>query len=87
MVGVIDVGDLGFADLGFGGAGVVEELVDLMGADVAEDAAVLYGVPEPVGAAAASASVAVALNDLVRGDVDGLDDAADGSGLDEPRLP
>src|ERR1700751_3270019 len=54
-----------------------------MGADVAENAAILHWIPEPVRTATASACVSGVLDDLVRSDIDGLDDAADGSGLDE----
>ena len=54
-----------------------------MRADVAEDAAVLLGIPEPVGPAGAAAGVAVLLGDLVGRDVDGLDHLADGALLDQ----
>ena len=84
---MVDIGDLRGDDVGLGGAGVVEELIDLMGADVAEDAAVKGWVPEPVGAGGGSSVVLLAgaerLLDLVGGDVDGLNDTADGTGVDE----
>src|SRR5208283_2643867 len=78
-----DVGDLRFHDVGLPGAGVEQELVDLVRTDVAEDAAVLVGIPEPSGSGRAAAGVAMALNNLVGGDVDGLDDLADGTLLDQ----
>ena len=52
MLRMTHVGDLRLGDLGLGRAGVVEELIDLVRADVAEDAAVLHRVPEPVRPAA-----------------------------------
>src|ERR1017187_2634093 len=46
VIFVADVGDLGRDDLRLSGAGVEEELIDLVGADVAENATVFLGVPE-----------------------------------------
>ena len=44
MLRMIDVGDLRFSYLGFGRAGVEEELVDLVRADIAEDATELHRI-------------------------------------------
>ena len=78
------VRDLRLRDLSALRAGVEEELIDLMRADVAEDAAVLHIVVEPGGPAAKSAAVrARLLVDLVGCDVDGLNHLADRALLDE----
>ena len=52
------IGDLRLDDLGLGRAGVEEELVDLVRADVAENAAVLVGIPEPLRPARCPARIA-----------------------------
>ena len=54
-----------------------------MGADVAEDAAVLVGIPEPLWPRRSAAGVAATLHDLVGRNVDGLNHLADGALLDE----
>ena len=78
------IGDLRLDDLSLLRAGVEEELVDLVRADIAEDAAVLIGVPEPIRAVPVPPPASpCALDDLVRRDVDGLNDFADGALLDE----
>ena len=78
-----NIGNLRLDDFGMSGASVEEKLVDLVGADIAEDAAVLIRVPEPFRPARAAASIAMTLDDLVGCDVDGLDDFADGALLNE----
>jgi hypothetical protein len=83
MIGMAHVGDLRLDNFGVFRSRVEEELVDLVRADVAEDAAVLVGVPEPLGAAGSAACVAMPLNDLMGRNVDGLNDFADGALLDE----
>src|SRR3569833_241318 len=83
MIGMADIGDLRRHDLGFGRAGIEQELVDLVRADIAKDAAILDIFPEPARARDAAAIVAGALDDLMRRDVDRLDDLADGAGLDQ----
>src|SRR5262249_41875397 len=84
-VRVVDIGDLGGYDFSRSGAGVVQELVNLVGSDVAEDAGKLLVVPEPVGARRSAAGVPSGdpLLYLVGCNVDGLDDLADRSLLDQ----
>src|ERR1039458_9087475 len=48
-----------------------------MRAKVAENSAILIRVPEPIGPSSASTRVATMLGDLVRSDIDGLDDFTD----------
>ncbi len=57
-------------------AGEMQELLDLVRGDVGEDAAVGRGVEEPVGARGGVQAVRAEARDV--------DDAADGSGLDQP---
>jgi len=83
MLRVRDIGNLGFADFGVVASGEVKKLIDLVRADVAKNATVFFGLPEPVRACCAAAIVSGLLHDLMRRDVDGLDDATDGAGLNE----
>src|SRR5690242_6717219 len=79
-----DVRDLRAHDLGGLAAGIEEELIDLVGADVAQDAAVLDIVVEPRRPTTEPSAVqAGALVDLMRRDVDGLDHFPDGALADE----
>src|SRR5579875_3806383 len=74
-------------DFRFGAACIEEELIELVRADVAKNAAVLHVIPEPIRPAAIGAGAAHGaagfLDDLVWGNVDGLDDSADGAILDQ----
>ena len=83
MIGMAHIGDLRLRDLGFGRSRVEQKLVHLVRANVAENSAVLFRIPEPVRPARAAARDTAALKDLVRRNVDGLDDLADGALLDE----
>src|SRR5271168_5219150 len=83
MLGMSDVGDLRGNDFGFGRAGVIQKLIDLMRADVAKDSAVKVRVPEPLGTSGATTCIAVPLNYLVWSDVDGLNYATDRAGLNQ----
>src|SRR5262245_13527349 len=76
-VGMAKIGDLCGDNLCCRGAGAINELIDLMRTDIAEDAAELLVVPEPVGPAAAAASQAPLLEDLMGREIDGLNDFAD----------
>ena len=60
---------------------VVQELVDLMRADVAQNTAVLLRMPEPLRPAAPATCITGFLHYLVRRDVDRLDHLADGARL------
>ena len=75
VVGMIHVCNLGCRNRGRGRAGVVNELVRLMRADVAKDAAVLGRVPKPIGTAGGV--------QLMGRDVDGLHNFADCAVLDQ----
>ena len=72
---MVVVCNLGVHDPGILRAGVEQELLDLVAADVAQDAAVLFLFKEP-GRARGRAQA-------VRPHADDLHHAADGSGLDE----
>ena len=72
---MVVIGDGGVDDLRLAGAGVVQELLELMAADVGEDAARLFARPEPIGPAGRRAAV--------RPETDHLHHAADGAALDE----
>ena len=52
------------------GPGIEQELIDLVRADVAQNAAVLLRVPEPIGASAPPPASPLFLEDLVRCDVE-----------------
>jgi hypothetical protein len=75
MVGVGIVGNLGVQDLGIGGARIVQELLDLVAADIAQDAAVLLALKEP--------SRALGLAQAVRGEIDHLEDAPNPALVDQ----
>src|SRR5215469_7298511 len=83
IIRVPDIGDLRLHNLCLCRSSVEKELIDLVRANVAEDSAVLVRVPEPVGPARAAAGDPAVLEDLVRRDVDGLDNFADRALMDE----
>ena len=74
-VGIVEIGDLARYHFCLGAAGEEQELLDLMRADVAQDAAVAGLLIEPVRP--------LVVADAVRSETDGRDNAADGAGLDQ----
>jgi len=74
---------LRFRDFGLLRAGIKKKLIDLVRTDVAENSAVLIGIPEPFGARRAAAGIAAALNDLMWRDIDGLNHFTDRALLDQ----
>ena len=75
-LGMGEVPDLARHDLGLGGTREEQELLDLMRADIAQDAAILGALVEP--------GRAWVVAQTVRAGPDRLDDAADGTRLHQP---
>ncbi len=75
VLGVAVIGGEGVGDAGILGAAVEEELLDLVAADVAEDAAVLGALEEPLGATGGAQAVGAEAEDL--------DHASDGVLMDQ----
>ncbi len=73
--GMIHIRDLRPCHLSGGRAGVIDELVRLVGTDIAENATVLGRIPKPVGASN--------VIHLVGSDIHRLHYFADGAGLDQ----
>jgi hypothetical protein len=77
------VSNLRFNHLSLLRSRIEQKLIHLVRADVAQDSAVLFRIPEPLWPPRTSARVAVSLSDLVRSDINCLNDFADGALLNE----